>query len=898
MWKSVSIFTSYLLLSFAVLGGNSDLEIRLINKNKKELKPGSTSNIAIMLINNSDTARELLLKVTTPEGWSQITDYTSVVVDRNRKKIKILSFYIHETTMVGNYTIDVEAYEKSENIKIGMVKIPVFVEARYEIITKMMKAPEYVFSGDTMTVKFMIKNLSNVKAKIKADILNRNMPEIRYFTLAPDSFVFTNVFVSTVKEIIHYTRNSVSITASIIENPEIESQTSYIFDVIPSGKTKFDAYNRIPVRISGLLVTDNKLGDRKYGTMFDIRGGGILSKSKMRKVDFRFKGPDRQGNPILGQADEYFVKYSSLHSKVILGDNSYRLTDLTEGSRNGRGAGYEHKFNKMSLGSFINYPRFYPLIKQVSSVYSSYFFNEKYLLNAGYLNKAFITDSAAHLMTISGEASPFKWGNIMLEYATGMTNGEITNAYATIININYLKYRFFFNFKNAPKDFPGYLTNSRYISTGINTTVFRKVNLSLNYNLSNLNIALDTMYANAPYSDNLNLTIGYILNYNHSISIGLIMRGREDMAIPKQFNYKEYTARVTLQSKVKQFNINLYGAVGKTKNYLELIEGEPTDIFNANLSIQYKINKNITLKCFGSYLGNKQYLTSDFTRLYYGSMINAAWNNNLSVVFQYQNDFEIEEYYRDRSLFALNANYLLNKRHEFGVVVNYNLRKTSINKTQLATSLNYAYIINIPVSKREDIGSLQGKVINKGVDNIEGIIFTLAGNIAISDKNGEFEFAAIEKGSHFLFMDNSISGLNSIAEISGPYNVEILPGQEYFFEVTLTKSAGISGKIVVQEDENKGKKGFIQVKEQLKNLIIEVSKDDEIYRIFTKNDGTFNFEDLRPGQWKVKVYDRGIPKGYRLQTNEYILDLSAAQVKEINVIILKKSIKIKFQKKL
>ena len=58
MWKSTSIFTSFILFSLAVIASNGDLEIKLINKEKKELEPGSTSNIAIMLVNNSDTEKD------------------------------------------------------------------------------------------------------------------------------------------------------------------------------------------------------------------------------------------------------------------------------------------------------------------------------------------------------------------------------------------------------------------------------------------------------------------------------------------------------------------------------------------------------------------------------------------------------------------------------------------------------------------------------------------------------------------------------------------------------------------------------------------------------------------------------------------------------------------------
>lgn len=896
MWKIISIFASLVLMSFAISANNGDLEVLLVNKDKIELKPGSNSNIAIMLVNNSDSDKEFYLKITTPKGLSQLTDYSSVIVEKSSKRLKIFSFYINESANVGDYTIGIEAYDKLENVKIGNIEIPVYVKPKYEILTKVMNAPDYVFSGDTLSVSFMIQNLSNTEVNIEATIINSKVSETKKLSLNADSSIVIRIFITTVKDIIHYTRNSVSLTVSIVESPETKSEAFYIFDVIPTGKINFDSYNRIPTKISGLFVTNNQTGERLYGYMFDIVGAGIISKRKKRKLAFHFRGPNRQGNPILGQTDEYNVKYSSIHSKAAVGDNNFSLTDLTEGSRSGRGAEYEHILKKLSFGSFINYPRFYPNIQRVVSVYGSYFLEKKLILKVGYLNKLFVTDSSAQLATISGEVSSFSWGHIKFEYATGMANGKMTMAYSTDLRIKYSRYRLFFAYTKADEDFPGYLSNSQYLSSGVSTS-FGKLSLNLNYNLNHTNIALDTLYANAPYSNNLSFFANYSININHSVNIGGSIRGNEDMSMPKQFNYKEYTGRISLRSRIKRFGIDAYGAYGKTENFLPLNEGEITNVLNANVSLQYKINKNIFVKGFVSYNGGQQYLTDDITNYFYGATVDASWGRKIRILFQYQNNYQVEDYYMDRSLLGLQVQYHIHPNHELGTRINYDLRKNSLNNTVLSASLNYTYTINIPISRREDVGGLQGKIINNGVENIEGILFTLAGNIVFSDKNGEFDIPFVKTGTYFLFMDNSESGLNTIAEKPGPYKIDILPGEKTYFEVSLTKSGKITGAIIIEEDENKGKKGFIPIRSTVNKLIIEVNNGNETYRIFTDDDGTFKFDDLRPGKWKLIVYERGIPDGYQLLASEYDITLSSEEIKNVNVIIKKKSRKIKFQKR-
>lgn len=895
MWKIISIFTLFSILSLNCIAKDGELEILLTNKKAIELSPGANSNIALMLVNNSDTDKDFQIKITTPKELNQLTDYSSIIVERNSRKLKIFSFYVSDEAKVGDYTIIIEAIDKDENIKIGKVEVPVYVVPYYEIQSKLLQGPDYVFSGDTFSVQFVVQNLSNTKATLNATIINMNFSEQKTYTVQSDSSIFIRVFVTTVKDIMFYIQQSVSLTVSIAESPETKSETSYTFDVIPSTKRNFDSFNRIPTKISGLFVTNNQTGKRLYGYMFDVVGSGTISKKKNRDLAFHFRGPNRQGNPILGQTDEYNLKYSSNSIRAVLGDNSYRLTDLTEGSRSGRGGEYEHKFKNIRLGTFVNFPRFYPTVKRVISAYASYLKLSKYEFKIGFLNKTYSNDTSAQLATISGELSPFKWGDIKFEFASGIMNGEFSMAYSTDLRARISRFRVFFNYSKADDKFPGYLTNSQYISSGLNTS-FGKIDLSLNYNLNHTNIALDTMYSNAPFSNFLNFTTGYSINYNHNINLSFNLRNSVDMNPEKQFDYKEYTARLGFRSRIKRFGINAYGAYGKTENFLPLKVGETKNVLNANMTLQYKISNNIFIKTFVSYISGQQYLSDDVQKFFYGTSVDAIWGNRLKLLFQYQNNYQVEDYYKDRSLLGLNSYYKIHNNHEVGASVNYDLRKNTLNQTVLSASLRYTYTINIPISRRDDIGGVTGKIINNGVDNVENILLTLAGNVVFTDENGEFEIPYIETGTYFLFMDNSKTGLNTIAERPGPYKIDILPGEKTYFEVALTKSGKINGSIIIEEDSNKNKKGFIPTKSNINKLIIEVNKDDEVYRVFTDENGDFSFNDLRPGLWKLIVYGKGIPDGLQLVNDRYDVQLNPSDIKTVNVLVKKKSRKIKFQR--
>ncbi|MBN2639634.1 MAG: carboxypeptidase regulatory-like domain-containing protein [Bacteroidales bacterium] len=896
MWKRILIFALNFLISFAVYAINGELEIRLVNNNEVSLNPGSTFCVAVMLKNNTFSSQKFHLRIKAPKGWNQLMDYSSEIVEARSKKLKIFSFYAPDNAFVGNYKIDIEAFEE-HNQKIGIVTVPIYIKPKYAIQTKVLKAPVYVFSGDTASIDFLLQNLSNVITTIQTTVINNRTSETHNITLSPDSSQVIHILISAPKKIQNVTQTNVGVKAFILGAPDINSSSTSNYKIIPSEKVKFDAYNRIPVRISGMFATNNPNGVRSYGYMYDIEGGGILKPGKRKTLYFHFRGPNRQGEPILGQTDIYSARYSTPKTKLLLGDQTFGLTQLTEASRLGRGVEIEQRFNKLGIGGFINIPRYYPSLKQVISFHGSLYL-KKIELKAGYLNKSFVSNSSAQLITISGNFQPVKWSKIKFEYATGSSGGTSSKAYSANLSINRKPFTLFIDYSKADPEFPGYFSNSEYISSGLGITLLKKLNINFNYFFNHVNIALDTIYANAPYSNSMALSIGYRLSINSSLSISFSKNTMEDMSTQKQFYYTDQNIRLSLMSRIKRIDFNLYSTLGKTTNLLQVKEGElaTKTVLNANLSVRYRINNYMYVSAFTRYLGGQQFINESFKKYFYGGSFNGIWRNKVRIAFQYQNNYEVQQYYKNRSLLGLSADYHINKRNEIGVYVNYGLKKEDINSTQLSATLRFTHRFNLPSSKRKNIGSLQGRIINDGVSNIKGIMVTLSGNTIYTDQNGEFYFRNVKTGTHYLFIDYSKAGFDAIAVKPGPYKTDILPGKNTQFEISLTTAAQINGTIEIKKDDELNLKGYTSVKKQLKKLIIEASNGSEVYRVYSNSDGTFSFTNLRPGSWKVKVYNNGIPEGYELENQEFIPNLKAGEAKKLQVIVKKIYHKIQFQK--
>jgi len=83
--------------------------------------------------------------------------------------------------------------------------------------------------------------------------------------------------------------------------------------------------------------------------------------------------------------------------------------------------------------------------------------------------------------------------------------------------------------------------------------------------------------------------------------------------------------------------------------------------------------------------------------------------------------------------------------------------------------------------------------------------------------------------------------------------------------------------------------------QEVENLIIEASSDNEVFRILTGPDGKFSFNDLRPGSWNIRVYKNGLPPGYVMENDRFSLNLTPGSDSSLKVVIIKKSREIKFQ---
>jgi hypothetical protein len=848
-----------------------------------------------MFSNNYDSAREFEIKLKSSGfEWKQIINNSTILIEGKSSLNKVITIRIPENVRAGDIDIELEAYEKPGNNMFGRISIPVRVKPKYVLNIEKIKFPDFLLSGESAKAGYRLFNLSNTEIELTAFLLNGSKRESYFLKIPKDSSYVFNVPLVSTANLLTQMQHVVSLTALINGMPETSVYSSHVINFIPSGSAKFDGYHRFPVSLSTVFATTNRSGPMYYGFMYDLKGTGFLDEKGKHMLDFQLRGPDRRGDPILGLNDVYKLNYRSRDTELVLGDYNYSLSALTEQSRLGRGIKYQHKFNKFTLGAFYHIPRYYPLIKSTYSVYTTFNLKPEYQFSTGVLFKTDTANHTAQLITISGNMKLRSWLRTDFEIAAGNFKEHITKAFKGTANINTSFVSSYFNILYADPNFPGYVSNSLIVSTGATSYLGKKLSLSANYNVNISNVALDTLYANAPYSKNSVINSTYRLSPTKSVGISYNSIGLEDRAERKMFHYQRNFVRINYQENFKRFDFSLNGEGGKLVNLLEA-DNNSSSFLSSNLTFRFAFNDVLSARGFVNYQGGKQQLVTGAARFNAGGSLQMNYKKTYASV-DFQTDYELKDYYFDRNLLSAQIRREWNTKHEIDFSTNYHLTKNSLSRREFSLQLRYTYKMNVAVSKKKDIGSLTGKLTGKGVEKVDGVIFRINGNMTMTDKNGNFRFPMLAVGKYEMFMDESNFDLQILPGNPGPYLIDIKQDVETKFETFLTKAASISGQLVIKEDDKSGQKGYFSIKEEIDRLIVEVTGGSEVFRVYTSSDGSFNFSDLRPGEWKLKIYKNGLPSGYHLEKEEFVFQLNSGDVIKQDVIIHKKTRVIKIQK--
>jgi len=851
-----------------------------------------------------------------PEGWNLITKDFPFELNPQQIDNRLLSFFVPQTTLAGNYEITYIVQDKEDPSLRDSYKIYILVVPVGKLLAKLLESPKYVVAGEQYQSSFAVTNLGNTQYTVTAKVTSsENIPytvDLDRFGLAPGQSQTVTVTVKTDPKITISLKHRVQLIAEAVEDSKTKAKAvgESIVEIVPKITGVEQTYHTIPTELTVRYVSHEN-EERDWGVQTEIRGQGTLDEQGKHHIKFRAIGPDLQQKSILGERDEYTLSYWTDRYELHFGDRSYSLSSLTENYLYGRGLeGRVNLDDNLSLGTYHMQTRWLQPDIEETGASLDYLINQKEKVGLNYLIKQADDTVISNITSLEALLKPFDDTDLELEYAIGPGGTAKDNAYLTRFYGNNDWLRYYLKLIHAGPDYPGYYKDSDFISGGVSLPLIKRLNLNASFRQQKNNLDLKPLLYSAPLEKHYEFGLDYKLADNTRLSFDWLNQNREDQLESPQFDYEENTFRLGLAHSFKKLSLFTSAEVGKTNNNLD-DSSSKTERYTASARFSPS-----SKQCYSGYLYYDK--DSDFTGENRRSTtlgLNAQYQiaNRTFLNFLLQtNDYEYSTQ-GGRDNLEARLSHIFTNKSRLSIVARHTRYKNSNSEYDTALMVQYTIPLGLPVSRKKSIGGVKGYLYDQETQNpIAHAFLRLNGSTAVTDKSGNFTFNSVRPGTYYLNVDTASIGMNRIPNKKTPIELAVRGGEKTLVIIPVTRAAQLSGRIMVygyeknhskttlsekHSDTNEPRyvigKGSGYVKSDklvedhgLANTIIELRNSSEIRRTVTDNQGRFEFEELRPVKWMLKISNDDLPEYHYLEEDTFELELKPGQRREISAKVL------------
>ncbi len=927
---SLSEKTVFLTLCICLLlaaGANAlgrGVELRPTGEELVSTEPGMTITSIFRVTNTADQSQQFVMKPVLPDGWTMITAAFPFQLDGYESDTRIISFVVPEGAQAGKYGIDVTVRGVTDPTATDTSTIYVDVVSTAKLDVRVVSAPRFVVAGEKYTAVFMVTNTSNSEQKISLSYESaQNFPytadKAELILKAGESSDVT-ITVVTQKDIRSNFKHSFFVKAAIeAKGIQIKAEAASYVEVIPTYISGESRYKTVPASISALYSggMDDEVNESAY--QFQLTSRGSLDPEQTRQFELSLKGPDmydqiKTNRLFYATHDEYILKYTAPKYKITLGDNSYSLSQLTENSFYSRGAGLDLFFGKLSLGGYYSQSRWQTPQENEAGAYVDYQITDRFKLGLNFLSKE---EGLGYkkMASIDGQFNIVDRTGFELEYSMGQREDEKDSAF--YVNFSsyskwlaaYAKYTY------SGPDFPGTYNDQDSITANVSVPVSAKLSINANARQDRRNLDKNPLKGSATIDRFYELGLNYRFVTNTNVSLDARYEtNKDDMPFPTS-DYNQKTGIITIAQLLGPFTMNLSAEAGREDDKLNENESSVDKIsFSASYLTQAK-------NSFGLYFyhdNNRDDNGNARKGFTYGASCSyrISEQNSFDIKLEDQKILESSTGSRDTYNVAFNLNLL--KVHRITIQGRMTEYAETSSQDEKAFMVQYTQVFNMPVGKKDTIGGVKGHIYDKETGKgIKGAFIVLDGMTTIADSRGNFRFDSVRTGEHYLDVDMSTVASGRIPIEKMPIKVDVLGGDMSHVEIGITRAVSVSGKVVVYKYEasqlttpgetsdeyslgGAGETGVqggstnLIAAYPLANAIIEIKGEKEIKYGVTRPDGSFDFEDLRPGKWTLSVMEDSLPQYHYPEKTDIEYDLAPGdkETAEIRILPRKRTIRM------
>lgn len=896
------LFRVFLLLLAWSFGAQSELlaadlvEVQLSGNDVLNTNPGNMVTLSFRVTNLDSERRKFVPEMELPAGWREIVPELPFSLDPNSSDLRFLTIFVPGSAIAQPYSIRYRVEPKGLISGSDQDEVTVLVNEVTDVSLN-LRSSEYLIEGLPESATLQVANRSNVVLPLRIQIdggewIEATLPlgmDTAVWALDPGEQQRFSLDLAIREGLPVHESGYLSIQLLHAETGAVLASRQTEIELIPRERRAFDPWHRFPVEAALLSGYKRVQGDAG-STQIEITGEGSLDEEEKHHLELMVRNPDRENDTPLEKHEEYSVEYQYQPTDVEwqryhLGGDSQSFSKLSESGYSGNTILGEVKREEW-LGRLYWQRNYHWNSEESRTGVWLERENEKRYFGLGLLDKdeeaqdnQFLVHTG-RLARVGSEGEGWL-AESELEYELA-TEGDswagevrIRNRQSDINTQLDIQYGGA-DYKGKESDrFELSLAHSQPWETDL------ALNTNLRYTTDNLrreesqSAALEELYAD------LDLRWGYA--ENHALSGGIRAKWREDQLSSPDYDEQEW--RVTLRndrplSSRGRLHLALEGSLKRDlkaeKNHTGL-RLYSTSFWNLSVrdgvsaSVEYNVNQsldetntqrmNLGLS-WSRQLEREGSLSVDWRKEHYPSNSDQEGSDELSLTLQKTLPWK--------------------HRIEFSAGQSWQYDDDQSNET--VAEFIYRIPFGVPVVRRENVATFSGSMVDavsgKGVDNV---VLTLDDQFAVTDPAGNFRFPGVGTGDHYLDLRVAGIGEGRIPDRRTPIPVTVARGGTNHIVIRATKSSTVHGRVEAysyRDERLMARAGGDQelIKDGgVPSITVQLRREDEVREWMTDRDGSFEFLDLRPGRWKLRIIMPTEQDGRRLVQSHWSLDLDPGE---------------------
>ena len=851
-------------------------------------------------------------KIDLPNGWRILAKKGTFILNPGERALRLVHVLASGSIPAGKYTIPYQVISKDKLAVRAEGKISVVIHSTSKLVIDTLEKPELVLAGEEYLVKVRAGNTGNSPLSLNVTVKDISgyltSFEPRSLKLAPSESKIITIKSSIPTDLKKSLSHALKLSLRGNSVSEDKTINTRIISRTPAGT---GLYHSLPTRITSNYIDDGS----SSALQTEITARGSIDEQGAHYIDllYRDEWTDTSSSSSSGSNAEQRITYQYNALNVHLGDRTFSVAGVTDNGFYGRGfeAGYHPANQDWSVRAFS--VEQHPEDDNYSDVDTraerqgfeiGYQYSENLELAFNMISSNAVDNSQKDELLAGFEVYWDKYSAAEISFSMAKDKDGSAFQFEQSGSLGELSYDL--EIERADTTFDGRINDlERQSITGIYHINNKKSYFRTNLFHSKSNLTKD-ITQRIPEEKNISLGFGHYFekNIQDSLYTELFFKTAEDQRDESDMNYSEQGIRLDYNKNINQhLGLNAILEYAQKDNKIDLSKSDKT---RGSLTFAYTPSDKYY---FGFNVDNSQ--TNSESGYNMGNQLSYGFNASVNFTPKQR----LSGYWRrSESDDGTNENLHVSYNHTFqngitlGASVSTDLLKNGDN--ELSYLLRLSTPFDLPLYKYKNIAAVAGKVIDHSSRKpIADTVISIAGQYAVTDKNGDYQFKAVRQGkynvttdlsrtsySNYFLEDTKYQEVALVANQATTHNIPLVPGTGVSGQVlnhTVHLSSAARASLVMQNNTEIRPAGGIG---GLLITLINNKDATKVYKTLTNAGGYFYFNGIKAGQWTIHASDPdNVIKNNRLEKAQRTIELKVGEDKRVTfkaIPLLKKIKKI------